>query len=227
MPADRLFHPRLGHSRKVSSLDHLQARVWKQYVLSADDFGVMPFTVVQIQADNIALAREPHAVIQSALEQLVAVGLVRTFNHQDARYLYQHDWQDWQKIEYPRVTIRPKPPTDLLKQCTVKTRKLFAKYPGGSPKHSPKSSRGVPEPSPTNARAHPRETANGKRQTANGRKGESEGERPFRPTPDEIKRARQWRQAVGRCPHTPSCRSSERCIGHQIRLWRKELEGVA
>lgn len=238
MPADRLFHPRLGHSQKVSSLSHLEARVWKQYVLSADDFGVMPYTALQLQADNVALAREPIPVIQAALDQVAAAGLIRVFEHQGARYCFQHDWQDWQKVEYPRVSIRPKPIAESLKTCTVKTRKLFSKHPGGSPKGSPKLSRSVAEHSPTNARAHTRETANGKRQTASGERqtasgnrptaerGESEGRSRFRPTPDEIKRGRAWRERVGRCMHDPICSSSEACVGTQIRLWRDQLEGA-
>lgn len=227
MPADRLFHPRLGHSQKVTSLSHLEARVWQQYVLSADDFGVMPFTPLQVQADNLALAREPIDDIQRALDRLVQVRLVAVFEHQGVRFLYQHDWQDWQKIEYPRVSIRPKPPSDVLKVCSAKTRKLFGKHPGGTTKPSPKVSQRFPEGSPSNARARARETANGTRLTANGKRpkpGELEGERRIRPRADEIDRAKKWRQTIGRCPHDPTCPTYDTCLGVQVRIWRSEQE---
>ena len=233
MPVDRLIHPRLGHSAKVSSLTHLEARVWFQYMLSADDFGVMRYEALQIQADNKALAAEPLEVITAALDKLVAVQLLRTFDHQKASYLFQVDWQDFQKIEYPRQTILPKPDDESISICTVKTRKLFRRHPGGSSKSSRNVFRKFSEHSPTTrARVRAKRlTANGKRQTANGRRptangseGERERERPFRPTPEEIKRARSWRQHVGYCPHDPRCPSSERCLGVQIRLWRNELE---
>lgn len=228
MPADRLFHPRLGHSQKVTSLNHLEARVWTQYILSSDDFGVMRYSPLVVQDGNDALAREPIELIQACLDRLVTAGLIRAFEHQHNRYLFQHDWQDFQKVEYPRVSFQPRPPAASLKGCTVKTRKLFSKHPGGSPKGSPKLSRGSSNESPTNARAHSRETANGKRPVANGErlKGEPERERTFRPTTDEIKRARTWRASLGRCPHEPACASSETCVGVQIRKWRAELEGV-
>lgn len=228
MPADRLMHPRLGHSQKVSSLSHLEARVWQQYILSADDFGVMRYSPLVVQDDNDALAREPIEVIHACLARLVEVGLICAFEHQHNRYLFQGDWQDFQKVEYPRVSFQPKPPVDFLKTCTPRTRKLFGKHPGGTLKHSPKVSQRFSEDSPSNTRARTRETANGKRLTANGKDRGSGGKaREFRPTPDEIKRGRQWRAALGRCPHDPPCGSTERCIGFQIRQWRKELEGVA
>ncbi len=211
----------------MTSLSHLESRVWTQYVLSADDFGVMPFTPLQVQADNLALAREPIDIIQLALDRLVQVRLVGVFEHQGVRFLYQADWQDWQKIEYPRVSIRPKPASDVLKLCSVKTRKLFGKHPGGTSKPSPKVSQRFPEGSPSNARARTRETANGTRLTASGKRpkqGEPEGERRIRPRAEEIERAKKWRHHVGRCPHEPTCATYDTCLGVQVRIWRAEQE---
>jgi hypothetical protein len=224
MPADRLFHPKLGHSAKVTSLSHLEARVWTQFILSADDFGVMPFTAIQVQADNLALARESIHVVHAALERLVAVGLVRTFTHQGVTFLYQHDWQDWQKVEYPRVSIRPKPTGEAFKACSVKTRKLLSKHPGGVAKGLPKVPRISAKGLPSNARARGRETAHGIRQTANGSTGEHERGARFRPRGTEIERAQKWRAAVGRCPHDPTCPNYDACLGAQIRIWRAEQE---
>lgn len=213
MPADRLFHPRLGHSQKVSSLSHLEARVWQTYILAADDFGVMQYSPLVIQGANDALAREPIEVIQQALDRLVSLGLVAAFTHQHNRYVFQEDWQDWQKVEYPRVSIQPRPPKEALAECSVKTRKLFARHPGGSPKGSPKVSRKFSEESPSNARARARETANGKRLTAHGSRGESEGRTLEHFTREELAHARRARATVHLgCPHDPRCAAAEACV---------------
>lgn len=184
MPADRFLHPRLGHSAKVSSLTHLEARVWTQYILSADDFGVMRYSGLVVQEANDALAREALNDIDTALDKLVDVGLLRAFEHQHSRYVVQHDWQDFQKIEYPRLTFQPKPTPAVIGTCTPKTKKLFAKHPGGTkkqrhfssqtfPESSPKSSQSIAEGFPTSrardARAK-RLTANGQRLTADGKR---------------------------------------------------------
>ena len=157
MPTDRLFHPRLGHSRKVSALSHLENRVWVQYVLSADDFGVMLFAAAPIQASNTALDHESRVVIETALARLAEVELIAIFDHQGQRWACQLDWQDWQKIRYPRESYQPSPPTEILQKCSRNTAGLFRKF------HTTfqKSSR-------SSTRARTRETANGKRLTANG-----------------------------------------------------------
>lgn len=128
MPDDRLFHKRLGHSEKVNSLTDFEELVWRAYILSADDFGVMRFSAVTLQADSDRMARKGTKAIQRALQRVVASGLIRTFEHQGRVYCYQHDWAEWQKVDYPRATINPRPPSDDL---TSKTRDLFAKHPGG------------------------------------------------------------------------------------------------
>src|SRR5690242_8264278 len=104
MPQDRLLHPKASRSQKVTSLTDFEYRVWTQYMLSSDDFGVMRLSGVTLQADNDALAAKPARIVQRAFEHLVKVGLIRTFEHQGRVYAYQHDWQEWQKIEYPRAT---------------------------------------------------------------------------------------------------------------------------
>lgn len=187
MPDDRLFHKCAGHSEKVSGLTHLEFRVWWQYIESADDFGVLRMTAIAIQADNDALAREAARKVDAALKRLVAVGLVRTFIHQSRSYLYQHDWQDWQGIGYPRGTHQPKPPDDALAGCTAATQHLFTFHPGGRGRR--KGSDGSPPVRQTDdeplldgspnvqqtdrayARGGGRQTANGLRLTANGSEG--------------------------------------------------------
>ena len=74
MPADRLFHARLGHSAKVSSLSDLEYRVWTTYVLAADDFGVMRADAVAFQAAHDALSGRPARAIKKCIERLVKGG---------------------------------------------------------------------------------------------------------------------------------------------------------
>ena len=74
-----MIHPRLGHSAKVAGLTDFEYRVWNQYLLSADDFGVMRATAVKLQADNDALAERnrvslSHRARAYVLETLMVYG---------------------------------------------------------------------------------------------------------------------------------------------------------
>lgn len=180
MPDDRFLHRRAGHSQKVNLLTDLEYRVWTQYILSADDFGVMRGTQHQIQADNDHLANRPAKMIQRCLDALVKVGLIRRFEHQGKPYVFQHDWQDWQKVSYPRTTNQPAPPTEALADCSESTRKLFALHPGGAGRTRREHSENVPETFPehsplTRGRAGAKRlTATGERPTAQANGFEAE-----------------------------------------------------
>jgi hypothetical protein len=140
MPDDRFLHRKAGHSERVNLLTDLEYRVWTQYILSADDFGVMRCSAVTIQADNDHLSYRPAKSIDRALEALIKSDLVREFTHQKRRYVYQHDWQKFQKVAYPRTTDNPKPPADALAQCDDATQRLMSVHPGGKekvPRHTP------------------------------------------------------------------------------------------
>ena len=173
MPTDRLFHPRLGHSAKVSSLSDLEYRVWTTYVLAADDFGVLRASPVAIQAASTALEQRPSRTMTKCLDRLIAVDLVRTFTHQGDRYLYQPDWQEFQKVRFPARTMCPLP-RDA--DVSTQTAQLWDKHPGGrrtddgraSDERPSDDSRATVSP----ARGGDRETANGLRLTANGSTGE-------------------------------------------------------
>ena len=195
MPSDRLFHPRLGHSVKVSSLSDLEYRVWTTYVLAADDFGVLRASPVAIQAASTALEQRPSRTITKCLDRLIAVDLVRTFTHQGDRYLYQPDWQEFQKVRFPARTMCPLP---LDTEVSAPTAQLWDKHPGGrrtddgrasdvrpsddsraTDAHQTDDSRAtVARPTDDSratvspARGGDRETANGLRLTANGSTGE-------------------------------------------------------
>lgn len=192
-------------------LTDLQHRVWTQYLLSADDFGIMHATAVKLQADNLSLSRRPVKVIARCLEALIVCGLLRVFEHQGERYVYSYNWQQWQKIEYPRQTDTPPLPLDALEQCDDSTRALMMKHPGGQRKDrrrpdddqsylgraSQRDSEGIP---PTRAGAPAKRltaNANGVRLTAHG----SEGGPGETAPPMDV-----WaRELVGRYPAQGRC----------------------
>lgn len=143
MPADRLFHRRAGHSVKVNALTDFEFRVWWAYVMAADDFGILRYSPVELQSISDALAMKKPQVVLKAIDHLVKVDLVQTFDHQNQPYIYQWDWQDWQKVKWPSRTINPKPPSDRFSEETVW---LFQVFPGGKqvPKKPRESSVEVP-----------------------------------------------------------------------------------
>lgn len=161
MPADRLFHPRAGLSKKISALSDLEFRVWWTYQLAADDYGVMPRSAIAIQAANKALVKHAARVIDAALTALVKIGLVLTFEHQDESYLCQRDWQEFQKVRYPRDTLMPAPTPEIFLKCSEETQELFRKHPRNiSGEFPPARTRETASGSPA--------SGNGIRQEANG-----------------------------------------------------------
>lgn len=176
MPDDRFFHKRLGHSEKVTTLNDFQYRVWTQYVLSADDCGVMRGSALAFQADNDALARRTPRAVQQAIDRLVAIDLIQTFTHQGQLFIYQRTWQNFQRVRFPRPTIQPSPPADDLAACSPQTRDLFALRHGATTEPHPiqNGESSAPALSPAGAGGHERLTANGKRLTA-ALERESEG----------------------------------------------------
>jgi hypothetical protein len=131
MPDDRFFHKRAGHSDKVNSLTDFEELVWRYYILSADDFGVMKFSPDQLRADHERAAGKSVKVVQRALDRIVAIGLVHRFDHQGRQYIYSRNWQEYQKVDYPRETIAPMPPAEELAACKPETLNLFGFHPGG------------------------------------------------------------------------------------------------
>lgn len=125
MPTYRLIEKSAGTGERVTQLNHLGFRVWMQYQLSADDFGVCPAEAVKLQGENLALQREPVRRVQEQIDQLVAIGLCGTFADGSRRYLFQFDWQDYQKIKHPSRTALPMIPDELLAQCSSSTQALF------------------------------------------------------------------------------------------------------
>lgn len=94
-------------------------------MLSADDYGVMRFSAVTVQADNDALHARPSRTIQRCLERIVDLGLLVDFEHQKRKYVCQLDWQTWQRIKFPRHTVHPCPPPATLGHCDQATLGLF------------------------------------------------------------------------------------------------------
>lgn len=137
MPPYRLVHPR-GNSRKLAGLTDLEHRVWIQYLLSADDFGVLLKNHHKLQADNRHLSNRKPKELMKCLGVIEACGLVRSFVHQGDTFLYQHNWQDFQRVTWPAKTTHPPVPSDLLANCTEATRMLFLVHPGARKAQIPK-----------------------------------------------------------------------------------------
>lgn len=188
MPDDRFIHPKLGHSIKVGGLSDFHFRVWATYILAADDCGVMRASAIALQDTNVALERRAQKTVQAALEDLIRLDLINVFEHQGRRFVYQWDWQDWQKVRYPRASIHPDPPPDVLVKCSELTQELFRiraerfrESSGNGAGIIPEDSRKAAEVLPKDygdssevlrslprAGGRDRLTANGKRLTANG-----------------------------------------------------------
>lgn len=128
MPDDRFLHPRAGQSRKLSLVSYRASWVWATYIMAADDFGVMLNAPHAIQAKDRRLRTESPAEIQADLTSLIEVGLVLPFTDQDAEFICDPLWQDFQKVVWPRKTVMPCPPLSVLHQCCLCTGKLFKKH---------------------------------------------------------------------------------------------------
>ncbi len=204
----------------MSALNDLEYRVWTDYELVADDFGVLPYSPSMVRAGNPALAARPEPVIQSALNTLVTVGLVLRFEHQGQSFICDPTWQKFQKIERPRRTHYPLPDPATMERCTAETILLFARYhPAASAFPFPKlfaNARRIVAKCLRKSRTEDRTTrglssrltANGKRLTARGSEtggGAGEPEPTFeafyRPYPRKAGRdaaARAWASAITR-----------------------------
>lgn len=125
-----------------------------QYVLSADDYGVMRASPSVLRADNPKLEQEPIKRLVMAMHVIERSGLVQAFEHQKVKFWWQTDWQDFQNIRYPRDTVNPQPSEHLLELATDRQRKLFALRTMPSLRDSGK----IPETPPVPARAGGRET---------------------------------------------------------------------
>lgn len=132
MAGQRMLHPEQSTSRKVTALSDFEYRVWEQTKLSADDFGVLPYDALTLRAENSRLKkRATERQVVEALETLVRLHLLLTFEHQGEMYACAPVWQTWQQVRYPRKTSRPKPPAAVLALCDEATVYLFSIHPGG------------------------------------------------------------------------------------------------
>lgn len=126
MAEDRKIHPQSGRDAKVTALSDFEYRVWSQYILSANDLGVMPWTAGALQGGNSVLDARPRKVVEAAMAAILRVGLLRTFVHDGTTYAWSVKWQDWQAIRYPRKSPWPVP--DDLSAASEATRELFGAY---------------------------------------------------------------------------------------------------
>jgi hypothetical protein len=121
----------LLQSDKVDRLTDFERGVWIVSRLACDDFGVMRASANTLQGAARFLERKPLKTVQRALVAVERVGLLQSFEFEGRAYVFQADWQDWQKVTYPRGTLHPKPPAEMLAICSSSTQELFSKHPGG------------------------------------------------------------------------------------------------
>lgn len=133
MPADRFLHKRAGQGERTGELSHLEWRVWTVYLIAADDFGVMWAHESMLHSASPGLISETPRKLRAALEKLVNSKLLGRFTHQSRHYLYQRDWQEWQKVKFPSETELPKIPDEMLDGCSDGTKRLVSAWPGGRP----------------------------------------------------------------------------------------------
>lgn len=157
MPDYRLVHRRALRGEKVGSLTDFERGVWLAYLLISDDYGVMPFDAGEL-ARAIWLKGKSQKAVRKALERVRDVGLIQTWIHQGAVYCYARDWQEWQNVRYPRGTIEPCPPADVVATCKMKTQELFAQHSRITDGEVPETSGKISEKFPPLARAGARET---------------------------------------------------------------------
>ena len=154
MADTRILHRAAGTGKRVNLLTDFEYRVWTQYLLSADDYGVMEAEANVLQADNLAIRNKPIRQVEAAIAALVRVGLVSTFNVEGRRFIWQLDWQTRQKLRHPRLTLLPCPPASELVKADAPTLKFFSMRPEGLPKDFGKDAAEFQTP----ARAGTRET---------------------------------------------------------------------
>lgn len=128
MATYRLIHQEAETGSRSSALTEFEFCVWISYQLAADDFGVCPATAAKLQGASPRLARKPAKVVQTAIERLITIDLCQVFTDGPQRYLYQADWQDWQRLKHATATAYPPVPGELLEKCSPKTRTLFAQF---------------------------------------------------------------------------------------------------
>lgn len=124
MPDDRFIHPRLRMSQKVSALSDFEYRIWTDYILAADNFGVMP-DLPALHRANLAIAARPEHEIRAAMDNIIKSGLVLTFEHQGQRFICDPMWQNFQHVRYPKSTFYPVPVPEIFREFSAETQTLF------------------------------------------------------------------------------------------------------
>jgi len=143
--------------------------------MAADDYGVMRCSAVTLQAANDALAEKSARSVLSALQRLIDVALLVVFEHQGSKYVCQLDWQDFQKIRYPRESHEPTPTAEILHRCSGATAALFAQRSRKISETQREDSENDSEVIQSLPRAPAREEANGLRLEANGKRLTAKG----------------------------------------------------
>lgn len=153
MPVERLSHPSDGTSKKLCALNDFEFRVWSQYKLAANDFGVMAYSPAPLIAENRSLEQRGVSKVRKALDRIVGLGLLLVFEHQGDPFVCSPRWGDFQQVRYPRKSHLPLPTGTALIACSASTRTLFLRKGSANvTEESPEDFSSVSEP-PVRGRA--------------------------------------------------------------------------
>lgn len=108
MPRIRSLKPEHKTHRKIGPLTDRQYRLWIGMLTEADDEGRLVADPEQLRTLVFAYHPRVHSRdVQSALEALAAVGLIRLYLTRDTQYADFPSWQDHQRVSPPAPTKLP------------------------------------------------------------------------------------------------------------------------
>lgn len=118
--------------RKVGRLSDREYRLWIGMINEADDAGRLICDADQLRALTWAYDRKVRvADVESAIEKLSVLGLIKLYTVKDIRYAAFPSWADHQHPKYPTPSKLPAPPADT-------------DFPQGSPNSPPRDQKSFP-----------------------------------------------------------------------------------
>lgn len=127
MARSRMIRPEFWDDEKLATIP-IEARLvfiglWNH----SDDYGVVKGNVIWLR--NHVLPYEdslsPH-VFQSWLDDIEKIGCILSFSHNGEKYYYIKNFNVYQKVNRPSKQRYPKPPHNILSECSVSPHGLSA-----------------------------------------------------------------------------------------------------